>query len=142
MAYDESSDRVILYGGSGRSDTWAYDLPTDTWKDLNPTTKPPGRNYAAMVYDPKGERMVLFGGTVGPWLQETALGDIWTYSYKTNTWTEVPTTGGPSARGWHGMAYDEATAKIVLFGGGKDRRSFLSDTWIFDPQTNSWSSIP
>ena len=39
------------------------------------------------------------------------------------------------------MAYDEDVAKIILFGGGKDRRSFLGDTWFFDPGTDSWASM-
>lgn len=141
MAYDESADRTIVYGGSSRDDTWAYDLSANTWKELTPGTRPSPRHYTAMAYDPKTERMILFGGAFGPALQETALGDTWTYSYKTNTWTEVPTSEAPSPRGWHAMAYDEATAKIVLFGGGKDRRSFLGDTWTFDPQTNTWSLV-
>src|SRR5207247_5007912 len=38
-AYDSGSDRVVMFGGYGTQgwlpDTWAYDLETNTWTDVD-----------------------------------------------------------------------------------------------------------
>ncbi len=142
MAYDEASDRVILFGGEDRADTWAYDLDANTWKDMTPAKTPPGRTSSAMAYDPRSARMILFGGVAGPFRQERPFGDTWSYDHRTNTWVELAPPGAPPARGWHAMAYDAASGTVVLFGGGVDRDQFRGDTWIYDPARNAWSSVP
>ena len=71
MAYDAESDRVILFGGDSRpiqfhqGDTWAYDLDTNSWTDMNPATSPAERALPAMAYDPQSDRVILFGGWSG-----------------------------------------------------------------------------
>ena len=143
MAYDAGSDRVILFGGTTRSDadlgdTWAYDLNTDTWQEMSPTTSPPARRYAAMAYDPKTDRVILFGGVAGR--QEEPLGDTWAYDYDTNTWTGLSPATAPGPRAWHAMAYDPGAGVIVLFGGGRTRDEATAETWLFDPQGGSWTT--
>lgn len=43
-------------------------------------------------------------------------------------WTQLSSTG-PSARHGHGMAYDSARGRVVLFGGGVGASDLLGDTW-------------
>jgi hypothetical protein len=159
MAYDPVSDRVILFGGSGTDDralgdTWAYDVDTDTWTELSPQGGPGVRQYTAMVYDPVGQRMILFGGldavasqppdatwaydSVFPEWDHT-LADTWAYDPAANTWTELAPASAPPARGWHDMAYELETGLIVLFGGGPARGSFTDETWLYDLVANAWS---
>jgi N-acetylneuraminic acid mutarotase len=143
MAYDPVSDRMILFGGAGAGDrpygeTWAYDYNSDTWTNLEPETAPPPRYYSEMVYDPARHKMVLFGGTSNP--DSATFDDTWTYDPATNEWTEIDAPG-PSVRGWHSMAYDDASGKIVLFGGGLRREDYQADTWLFDPETRTWQDV-
>ncbi len=143
MAYDEGSDRVILFGGfdefdDSLGDTWAYDYDRDRWTRLSRTGGPEPRGYSAMAYDRKGDRMILFGGVTGP--QEEPLDDTWSYDLETNTWRKLQASG-PSARGWHVMAADRETNSIVLFGGGASRSDCTGETWIFDPRANTWSHV-
>ena len=48
MAYDSSSHRVIMFGGSVAdgskyfNDTWAYDPAANTWTELKPSGALPG----------------------------------------------------------------------------------------------------
>ena len=59
MAYDPTTDRTILFGGSGGDtkfgDTWALDLTSKTWTKIPATGGgPSARDYCQMVYDPVG----------------------------------------------------------------------------------------
>lgn len=141
MAYDTGSDRVILFGGASASgalgDTWAYDYDSDAWTELSPSISPPGRTYSGMVYDPEGDRMVLFGGSTD---SETAfLGDVWEYDADANVWSDVSPPDGPGARAWHAMAYDAESGLIVIFGGGGSRDGYTAETWLLDPTAPAWS---
>ena len=68
MAYDLTSGRLIIFGGqdsAGTSldDTWAYDSAANTWTELEPSgAQPRARAGHAMVYDPAGGRLIMFGG--------------------------------------------------------------------------------
>ncbi|HYM39525.1 MAG TPA: kelch repeat-containing protein [Thermoplasmata archaeon] len=142
MAYDSASDRVILFGGYSAdgylADTWSYDLNTDTWTNLTPAIGPPARDYSAMAYDVRSDRLILFGGDT-----ETGYAaDTWSYDFNTNTWTNrIPATG-PCARHGHAMAYDAKSDQIVLFGGhrltGYNPAGYLADTWSYEFATNTW----
>lgn len=141
MEYDAHSDRMILFGGGDANDralgeTWAYDYETDTWTLMSPATSPPGRYYSAMVYDPVGDRMILYGGT-DRWASAT-FDDTWAYDYASNEWIQIEAPG-PGVRAWHAMTYDDETQTVMLFGGGVTREKFTDDTWIFDPKDNNWT---
>ncbi len=54
------------------------------------------------------------------------LGDTWTWDG--TTWTELAPATSPSARADASMAYDPATAQLVLFGGVVNLASIFGDT--------------
>jgi len=68
MIYDSSIGKMILFGGFTTrpdrllNDTWSYDLQTNTWEDMNPSSIPPGRADYSMAYDEGGEAIVMYGG--------------------------------------------------------------------------------
>ena len=67
MAYDPSTQKVILFGGGtlmgAFNDLWAYDSAANTWTELEPSGElPPPRADGTMTYDPLSRRMMLFGG--------------------------------------------------------------------------------
>lgn len=148
MTYDVQADRVILFGSTVGADnpdgfeevndTWAYDYNTDTWTALEPVEAPSPRGYADMVYSDNLKQVILFGGIYESRGQEDALGDTWAYDFTTNTWSELHPTESPSERGWHRMVYNHSADRIVLFGGGAHREYFDSETWIYDPNANTW----
>ena len=66
MAYDEQSDRVILFGGyigGSTGDTWAYDYNANNWTRMDPPLAPSTRGLHGMAYDRKEDRIILFGGS-------------------------------------------------------------------------------
>ncbi len=138
LAYDEESDRVILFGGWGasgaRNDTWSYDYDSNTWTSMNPAASPPRRELHGMAYDAQSDRIILFGGSgAGPG------DDTWTYDYNANTWTNMNPTVRPPTRDGHVLAYDSQSDRTVLYGGivvGNIQDQVY--TWVYDLEANAW----
>ncbi len=139
MAYDEGSDRVILFGGAlpqGRlsGETWTYDVDTDTWTEMRPATAPsPRSSSAGMIYDPVGGRMILHGG----WIGRESGSDMWAYDLKTNAWTKL--RDGP--RSGASLAYDAPNHRVVAFGGSPVPGSRSAEMRSFALGPDTWSEL-
>jgi hypothetical protein len=141
MAFDPSTQSVLLFGGLGTStylsDTWAWD--GKHWTLLRPTVQPPRRENAKLTYDPQSRRLLLFGGDgpVAPGSDSQGdFGDTWTWDG--SNWTELHPAHAPSPRTLASMTTDEASRDVMLFGGeaGGMGASYFSDTWIWNG--NDW----
>jgi N-acetylneuraminic acid mutarotase len=142
MAYDSESDITVIYGGWNEpepfelGDTWSYDFNTNKFVNMTPSSAPPVREVASMVYDSQSDRIVLFGG-LEDYNSNIQRNDTWTYDYNTNTWTEMSPTTAPSIRDAYGMVYDSESDRIILFGG----LGYLNDTWSYDLDSNAWTQM-
>lgn len=144
IVYDAESDRIIMFGGLDMTkykfvdETWVYDYHTDKWTNMEPVTHPRGRNYVGMVYDPKADRVVLWGDWNKNYTAGTDDG-IWTYDYNKNTWESYKhRRDGPVVRDYMMIAYDDIMDKIIMYGGyeyGND------ETWAYDLTTDSWQQM-
>ena len=132
--YDPVGDRMILSGGfntSFRNDTWQLALGgTPTWSQLNPAGAPPTpRDFSTAIYDPVGQRMVMFGGNASASGAPPAhpVNDTWALSLTGSpAWIQLPTGFGPSARLAHESFYDPARHRLVVMGG-TDGATWLND---------------
>jgi hypothetical protein len=133
MAFDPGTASVILFGGSVGgtyfSDTWSWSA--GTWTELAPGTSPAARCYSQLVADPESGTLLLYGG-----YNNSGLGDTWSFDPAGNTgsgaWTQLTPANSPGARNSFGMAYDEATSQMVLFGGFSfGGQVLLGDTWAY-----------
>lgn len=156
MVYEKSSGKVLLFGG-GRSEvnswdgtgisasigeTWEWDPATKAWAQVTTVGSPSVRHDSAMVWDSTRNLAVLFAGmqTDIPGASGVPKQDTWEYDPATKTWTDRTTSGSkPSQRYGHGMAYDTARAKVVMFGGWDiNSGGSKNDMWDWDPATASW----
>jgi len=150
MAYDAESDRIVMFSGAcfrdGRfqdvQETWVYDFNSDTWTEMKPDRSPAARHYYGLVYDTESDRVILWGGFIGKDVLDTK---IWTYDFNTNTWLERTNTrlelipeSGPDPRWYQAMAYDEASDKIIVYGGA-DMGS--DEMWAYGPSGNGWTKL-
>ena len=81
MVYDESVDKVILFGGGFQDissytyygDTWIYDPIANIWSEIFPQQHPTARSSSSMVYDPLNQKIILFGGVdiTDNWMDDT-----------------------------------------------------------------------
>lgn len=146
--YSGSSYAALLFGGESDNgllaDTWTLDEATLQWQYqtsetsfLNPSAR---TGHAAALFPGKG--YLLFGGlgktSAG---QDTLLNDTWSWL---GGWSQLPLSGAaPSARFGHALATDEASNKVVLFGG-RDAAGVQGDTWILDLnnlQSTGWQKL-
>ncbi|MEM4160656.1 MAG: kelch repeat-containing protein, partial [Thermoplasmata archaeon] len=136
MAYDSSTQQILLFGGySGSvylSDTWIYNLTTNTWTQKLPSAAPSGREGASLAYNGSANCFILFGGYNG-----TYFNDTWTYTISTNTWTNKSPAIAPPSRNAHGMLYDPSSTSTIIFGGYSG--SYLNDLWCYDLAANTWT---
>ena len=146
MAWDHHRRRVVLHGGREQlaegeravGDTWEWDGVA--WSPIASRMPPPPRMGHAMAYDGARGCMVLFGGKQG----EAELDDTWLYgawgaslcgAADRPCWRRASTPVHPRAREGHGMAWDAARERVVLFGGRwtEEREQHApGDTWEWD----------
>jgi hypothetical protein len=129
--YDSTRRRMILYGGrndqTGFGDVWALSLEgTPRWTPLAVAGAPPLPRWGhSAVYDPVGDRMIVFGGSVPP------SDGTWQLTFSgTPCWSPRPSAMNPPVRRLAAMAYDPPRQRVVLFGGQSPGGADLGDTWI------------
>lgn len=148
IAYDSVHQVVLLFGGcqytlagsncgplAGKSYTWLYS--NGTWSEACSSCGPTPRWDAGFVFDGAMSEFVLFGGceaSSNSCSSGTVLGDTWTYSYSSRTWTQLTLATLPPSRGDSSMAYDTTAGEVVLFGG-IGCTTVCSDTWTFSSST-------
>ena len=132
MAYDETRQVVVMYGGfhpdyGSLTDTWEWNGTTWTWR--SPATNPGVRSGFGMAYDSARSVTVLYGGI------RTESGVVW--EYDGNNWQRVIPTGQSSTgRLAPGMVYDKSRGRCVMFGGyfihPQAGSIYLNDTLEYD----------
>ena len=124
---------VVLAALVPVSSTFAQD---STWVLASPPTAAPKVSACASAYDPVSGRVIVFGGTTTSGYSSD------TYAFDGVTWTKLTLTTHPTARAASRMTFDEATQKLVMFGGyfaGTHNSTYFAETWIFDGAANTWT---
>ena len=100
------------------------------WSSLSPANAPASRQDHNMVAAGNGS-ILLFGGSTTK--STPPLNDTW--SWDGNDWTQLSPATSPTAVTGHGMAYDPARDRVVLFGGSTvpaGQVNYSSETWEWD----------
>jgi len=135
MAYDAAHRRIVLFGGYSRSngqtlrlgDTWEWDGAA--WRATS-SASPSARSGAAIAYDSRRQRIVLFGGN-------DANAETWERDRGEWLGIDAPALGRFNSA----MAYDAGARQVVRFGGVKQGVR-ESDTWLFDGRRWERATVP
>ena len=128
ICYDEARGVTVAYWDQR---TWEWD--GEAWSLVAEVADGPGpRGAGAMVYDPYGERCLLFGG----YSTGSAKRDLW--SWDGSVWTQLSAGPNVSGRGDFAMAFDRGRNRLVVHGGYPGSGSLLQDTLEWNPDDNSW----
>jgi len=152
MTYDTKSKLVILYGGiSGDNsvdpdntlnfETWTFNPINNVWTKKSPAHSPNGSHAGYMVYDSKAERSIVTLRSDDHWPPPTG-GSLqtWAYDIKEDDWTQL--ADGPRLMTGQIMAYDSESDRIIMFGGlDLTLWEFVSETWVYDYNTDTWTNM-
>lgn len=131
---NETTDRTQYY-----NDSWTY--VRGAWTNVTGGAGPSQRFGFGLADDPGENGVLLFGGaSVNATSHETVYeNDTWLWSDA--HWTNLTATAGtaPPAGFWLTMAYDNATASVILFGGINKTSQYGNDTWSFSD--GKWSQL-
>jgi hypothetical protein len=105
----------VLFGGTDAqggllADTWEWD--GTSWNERIPTSSPAARTDHAMAYDPRRQRVVVFGGRALGGRQD----DAWEWDGDAGTWLELAPATQPSKRSGMDLAPD-VTGSLIAVGG-------------------------
>lgn len=135
LAFDSRRSVAVLYGGTDsnvvRLDTWEWD--GTAWSIKSPSTtlgictasNAQARFGFGMAYEPRSERVVLFGGnspSINPYSN-----DLW--SWDGQNWQQHSNiTGVPGGRADTQMVYDPTQRKLMIHAGGTGGFAY-EDLW-------------
>ena len=132
IVYDPIRQVTILFGGyyfEGLNihllnDLWTWDGAN--WQQQFPLILPPARYNASLVYDPRSQNFILYGGAS----VAAMFSDTWVWD-GTN-WQEQHPAHNPGGRSNFGMTFDENRQQVLLFGGQTMWNARPGDTWTWD----------
>lgn len=145
--WDDRRSRMVVFGGQDASmaNTNALTFMQDTlgfgwsWPTINATGTPPSpRHGMVSIYDPVGDRMLIFGGTTNSLFTTN---DLFQLSLDPAPhWTQLSPPGAPPARVDATAIYDEPRRRMIVFGG-QGCCSTLNDVWAFNLASNTWTQL-
>lgn len=142
--YDPVRDRVVVVGGDGGTflnDVWALNLSgTPAWERLLPGGVPPSaRREHTAIYDPIGDRVIVYGGFDG-----ARRGDVWALNLGGSpSWSRLTSsTVSPAGRFGHVAVYDEPRHRMVVFGGSVGTNAQSGEVWALDLDRPSTVGVP
>ena len=118
--------------GVGTNTVNRYDPVANTWTPL--ASMPVALYDARAAYAANVNKVYVFGGFNGSVVVSTT----YVYNVATNTWT----TGAamPAARIWPEAVYYSGNGKIYVIGGLDSGFVEQSQTWEYDPVTDTWNT--
>ena len=137
--YDAANKRLVVHGGAVRTsyppatildDTWALSLEgSPAWTRLDATGASPGKRHRHVgIYDPAGQRMIVYGGSGDSDGQQADLRALALAGAP--VWTELATTGtAPGDLVPAAAVYDATAQRMILTAASRssDVRVFALD---------------
>lgn len=144
---------IFVFGGQNEnnpilSDIWFLDLDPQSaefyrWHKVLPEDDkaPSGRVDQAMMYDPKEDRLLIYGGWDKG--EDEFTNETWEFRLDEKSWKRLMPRKKrpfPSARRHLGAAFDQKNRRWVIFGGMGEGAT-LNDIWAFDLDEDTWQNL-
>ncbi len=110
------------------------------WQKLNTTGSVPHLKNASAIYDPSGNRMIIYGGRNAAGVPTDG---IYSLNLNTNTWSQItPLTGfNPAPRFTQNAFYEPNDNAMIIWSGQGSAATLYSDVWSFSFVSNNWSQL-
>mgnify|MGYP000867942578 CR=1 FL=1 len=132
MEYDRAAKVIVrICRGSA---TWLLDVEKGRWRDAGAKDNPGSGMGAAMCYDSKRGRVMVFGGAgKGGKAWNEPHPECYAYSVKDNAWTRLADAPVPVRA--MGAAYDSKRDAVMIHVNRKDRPAFFG---FYLPEKDEW----
>ena len=104
------------------------------WASLD-VSGPAAREDHTWTVSGDGRSALLFGGRDGA----TVFGDLWSYDFASDAWTEVSPGNGPGARFGHEAVWVDGVGLVIF--AGQSGATFFNDLWAYDPAAATWTEL-
>jgi hypothetical protein len=133
MAFDRRAGRLVTLSDT---ETWTFDVCTNTWLRMHPTRNPPTSPVGPLVYDVDSDVTI---GVFGP---DEDPGNMWVYDLKANTWREAGPFA-PFANSWLASLrfYDPVSGRVVALGDDGVDDTLGLELWGYEVETDTWSPV-
>lgn len=124
FAYHPPRGIFVRFGGNRSNETFEYD--GNLWTKFSTIPAPEDRYYPALAYDPKNQKILLFGGY--NYDTDEEYGDTWLYDPSTHSWQELnpPSSPPPS---WAYRATTDFKRKVVVLHSPEGTWEWNGETW-------------
>ena len=165
--YDSSNDRMVVYGGvqcppvggcAARSGTYMLSNASagdSSWVTISPAGTPPApRMYHKAFYNPRTNRMVVYGGHAGSARVEDQFFEVWVLRNANGleagapTWNRLAVAGNfPEAAYRLSAAYNVELNRLIVFGGLDVTGLASNAVWVLEnadgsePVAPAWHNI-
>jgi hypothetical protein len=133
------SDRQVLVAG-GNADPAIYDSDIDMWEPAETLITDRWEPQAVRLFD---GRVLLLGGRLPT--EERIINSVEIYNPANDTWSQAAPTGQPHYRGTMTLLPD---GRVLVTGGSRvldyswnDPAAILNSVEIYDPASNTWTSL-
>ncbi|OGQ80604.1 MAG: hypothetical protein A2289_22015 [Deltaproteobacteria bacterium RIFOXYA12_FULL_58_15] len=155
LAYDAVHDEVILYGGCDTltcdprlNDTWIWN--GRQWRDAQAGVPSGARTRATMGWDPKVNRIRLYGGCLAGDIDDCTepVSDV--YLWDGSVWyVDTSITTSPAVRLSANWIFDAEDDRLLMLSGvclvdngsGGLREEPCTDTWSWDASLPGWVEV-
>lgn len=109
------------------------------WQQLATTGSIPHLKNTSAIYDPLGNRLILFGGRTATGITNL----MYSLNLSDNSWSLITPASGPvpSARYTANAYYDMNTNSMIIWSGQGNAGALYNDVWVFSLSTNLWNRI-
>ena len=100
IIYDPIQHQIVLFGGKNDhnqnlNEVWAFAMSEKTWREIKIEGEaPPASEDHTLIYDPIGNRMILYGGEDGPTRNAT-----WSFDSLNRRWRDLSKANAPQRSG-------------------------------------------
>ena len=109
------------------------------WQRLATTGNVPHLKNVSSIYDPLGNRIIVFGGRTATGIDNS----MYSLNLANNSWSVITPSGGtvPSARYTADAYYDINTNSMFIWSGQGNQGALYNDVWVFNLVSNVWSRV-
>jgi hypothetical protein len=137
-----TGSEMVVWGGNPSSggntyynDGGRYDPTTDTWRSVNVTGAPQGRNGHSAIWT--GTKMIIWGGTLDNASPPTLANTGGRYDPVSDSWQPTSTGANvPSVHSGHSAVW---TGNIMIVFGGASRSP--GNIGAYSPTSDSWQPL-